>query len=81
MYRTKSIMLHDSVIEEIESIVAYSNEIMLYYSFSAIVRMVIQRGLVETKEYFEELGNSRPKVVETVREKQKEREREKNGNL
>ena len=81
MYKTKSIMLEDSVIEEIDSIVAYSNEIMLYHSFSAVVRMILQRGLIETKEYFQELGKRRPEFVEVVRQRQKEREERKNGNL
>lgn len=81
MYKTKSIMLHNSVIEEIESIVEYSNELMLYHSFSAVVRMVIQRGLEGTKEYFNDLGSKRPEVVEVVREKQRLREEKKNGCL
>jgi hypothetical protein len=65
-------MFSPEQIEKINSLVQFSKEIMLYHSFSCIVRLAIENGGLEKAEQILR-GYKRPKVVELIRNKERQK--------
>jgi len=76
---TKSVMFSPEQIEKIEGLVQLSKEIMLYHSFSCIVRLAIENGGLDQAEKYLK-GIKRPKIVEILKESGKHPFVDKEGN-
>ena len=76
---TKSVMFSPEQIEKINSLVQFSKEIMLYHSFSCIVRLAIENGGLEQAEKILR-GYKRPKIVEVLKQSGKHPFVDKDGN-
>ena len=76
---TKSVMFSPEQIEKINSLVQFSKEIMLYHSFSCIVRLAIENGGLEKAEQILR-GYKRPKIVEVLKQNGKHPFVDKEGN-